>query len=106
MKISRPIALIGTFVLASVLSPNRAWADMASGEVLANTCFSCHGTDGNSLGDMPTIHGKSEQFIIKKLRAHKSGSGSGASSTVMSRIAKGFSDDEIAALAKFFASRN
>ncbi len=106
MKISKPIALTGALVLASVLSPDRAWADMASGEILANTCFSCHGTDGNSLGDMPTIHGKTEQFIIKKLQAHKSGGESGTTSTVMSRIAKGFSDDEIATLAKFFASRN
>ncbi|MHA1153404.1 MAG: c-type cytochrome [Alphaproteobacteria bacterium] len=75
---------------------------MASGAVLTNTCFSCHGTDGKSVGDMPTIAGKSQDFIIEKLKAFKSGE---LEATVMSRIAKGFTDDEIAALAKFFSGK-
>ncbi len=79
-----------------------ARAEMASGAVLTNTCFSCHGTDGKSVGDMPTIAGKSEDFITRKLKAFKSGE---LEATVMNRIAKGFTDDEIAALAKFFAGQ-
>lgn len=102
MKRSKQLLLAGAFVLLSTLTPERAVAEMASGEVLANTCFSCHGTDGNSVGAMPTISGKSEQFIITLLRSHKT---SGAVVTVMDRIAKGFSDDEIQALAKFFAAK-
>jgi sulfide dehydrogenase cytochrome subunit len=79
-----------------------AQADMASGQVLAYTCFSCHGPDGKSAGEMPTIAGKSENFIVQKMLAFKSGKLGG---TVMTRIAKGFSDDEIGALAKFFAGK-
>ncbi len=79
-----------------------AQAEMASGAVMANTCFSCHGTDGKSAGDMPTIAGKSEEFITEKLKAFKSGS---LEATVMDRIVKGFTDDEIAALAKFFSGK-
>lgn len=79
-----------------------AQADMASGQVLANTCFSCHGTDGKSAGEMPTIAGKSEKFIREKLMAFKSGELKG---TVMTRIAKGFSDAEIGELAKFFSAK-
>ena len=75
-------------------------AEMASGAVLANTCFSCHGTDGKSAGDMPSLAGKSESFIAGQLKAFKSDS---LEATIMNRIAKGFSDDEIAALAKFLS---
>ncbi len=92
------IALIASAAPAS----GPAQAEMASGAVLTNTCFSCHGTDGKSVGDMPTIAGKSEDFITRKLKAFKSGE---LEATVMNRIAKGFTDDEIAALAKFFSGK-
>ncbi len=95
-----PLAVIG--IMAAGLSTAPAQADMASGAVLANTCFSCHGTDGKSVGDMPTIAGKKESFIAKKLMGFKKGAGD---PTVMNRIAKGFTDAEIAAIAKFFASK-
>jgi sulfide dehydrogenase cytochrome subunit len=84
--------------LAVSVAPARA--EMASGQILTYTCFSCHGTDGESVGEMPTIAGKSEKFIREKLQAFKSGELQG---TVMTRIAMGFSDPEITALAKYFA---
>jgi len=102
MKILKPVVLAGAVALFGGLLTSQAMADMASGEVLANTCFSCHGTDGNSAGAMPTISGKSEQFIVDQLRAFKTAD---PDVTVMGRIAKGFSDDEINALAQFFAGK-
>jgi len=94
--------LAGTFALAVTLQPDRAGAEMASGVVLANTCFSCHGPDGNSAGAMPTIAGKSEQFIASQLRSFRAAD---PEVTVMGRIAKGFSDEEIKALATFFSGK-
>ncbi len=91
-----------TFIAGATFAGAPAQAEMASGAVLTNTCFSCHGTDGKSVGAMPTIAGKSEDFITKKLKAFKSGE---LEATVMNRIAKGFTDDEIAALAKFFSGQ-
>ncbi len=90
------------FIATVVCARGPAQAEMPSGAVLANTCFSCHGPDGRSAGDMPTIAGKSENFIIEKLKAFKSDS---LDATIMNRIAKGFSDEEIAALAKFFSGK-
>lgn len=78
-----------------------AQAEMASGAVLTYTCFSCHGTDGASAGGMPTIAGKSEDYILTMLKDFKQDM---HSVTVMNRIAKGFSDDEIEAIAKYFAT--
>jgi sulfide dehydrogenase cytochrome subunit len=89
-------ALTGSFVAG------QAQAQMASGSVLINTCYSCHGTDGKSSGAMPTIAGKAEGYVAKKLKAFRDGR---EPSTVMGRIAKGFGDDEIAALAKAFGKK-
>ena len=90
------------FIAGVLCVTGAAQAEMASGAVLASICFSCHGTDGRSAGDMPTLAGKSETFITEKLKAFKSGT---LDATIMDRIAKGFSDQEIAALAKFFSGK-
>ena len=70
--------------------------------IMANTCYSCHGTDGHSLGAMPSIAGKSADYIVEALLKFRDGK---KPSTVMSRIAKGFTDNEIKALAKHFAKQ-
>ena len=75
---------------------------MASGAVLTNTCFSCHGTDGHSVGGMPTIAGKTKSYIADTLKAFKADK---LEPTVMNRIAKGFSDAEIEAIASYFAKK-
>lgn len=79
-----------------------AKADMASPTVLANTCFSCHGNEGNSVGAMPSIKGKPAQYISAMLEAFRSGAKKG---TVMNRIAKGFTSEEIQTLSKYFAGK-
>jgi sulfide dehydrogenase cytochrome subunit len=79
-----------------------ARAETPSPVVLANTCFSCHGTDGDSVGAMPSIKGKPAAYISTMLTAFRNGSRKG---TVMNRIAKGFSPDEIAALSRYFANK-
>ena len=51
---------------------------------------------------MPSIKGKPADYIATMLTAFRNGSKQG---TVMNRIAKGFSPDEIAALSKYFANQ-
>ena len=102
MKIQKRLMVAATVAAVAWMAGMPAQAQMASGAVLANTCYSCHGTDGRSAGDMPTIAGKTEAFSVKKLQGFKAGKLEG---TVMSRIAKGFSDAEIRALAKFYAGK-
>ena len=89
-------------VVCGMAVTSAAHAEMASPIVLANTCFSCHGTDGQSEGAMPSIKGKPAAYISAMLTAYRDDSKKG---TVMNRIAKGFSPDEIAALSKYFASK-
>lgn len=97
----RWMAIAATILIVGAADTTPAAADMASGRVLANTCFSCHGTDGKSVGGMPTIAGKTEAFIIEQLLAFKADQNR---PTVMNRISKGFTEAEIKALAKYFAA--
>jgi cytochrome subunit of sulfide dehydrogenase len=75
------------------------------GLVLSLSCCSCHGTDGKSVGIIPSINGRSASYIENAMLAFKSGA---RYSTVMSRHAKGYSDEEIRLIAEYFGrlSRN
>jgi len=74
---------------------------MASGEMLAGTCFACHGPEGASTGpSIPSIAGLAEEFLDDKMMAYKEGR---QFSTVMQRILKGYTKGEIEAMAKYFS---
>ena len=76
-------------------------ADGASPSTLAAPCAGCHSTDGKSPGAMPALYGKSADFIAQRMLEFKTGARQG---TVMNRIARGYSEAEIAALAQHFAT--
>lgn len=64
----------------------------------ASSCAGCHAT-GAAMG---AIEGRPEAEIVAALAAYRSGE---RSSSVMGRIAKGFSDDESRAIAAYLARR-
>lgn len=70
--------------------------------MLASSCAACHGTDGNSPGAIPSLKGKSANFITTALKEFKSGA---SASTMMGRLAKGYSDEEIELIARWFAGK-
>lgn len=82
-------------------SSGQAQAD-ATTELLAAGCANCHGPDGVSPGAMPTIAGASLDVLKATLLAFRNDEAAGT--TVMVRLAKGFSEDELIALAEHFAS--
>lgn len=72
-------------------------------EVLARTCNACHGYGGVSAGtSMPSIGGLPKEYLKRVMKQWKYDE---RSSITMGRIVKGFSDDEIDALAAYFASQ-
>lgn len=71
------------------------------GEILSLSCAGCHGTDGKSASIIPSIYGKSPDYIETALIDFKNGS---RQSTVMDRHAKGYSDDEIHLIAEYFGN--
>ena len=91
-------------VLAIAIGLLAAWAAEAadaSPSMLGNACAPCHGTDGKSPDAIPALSGKSADYIIQRMAEFKAGAREG---TVMNRIARGYTDSEIAAVAQHFAA--
>ena len=91
-------------VLATgLLTVHQAQAEEISrATMLSISCAGCHGIDGRSPGSMPSIAGKSSDFIATALRQFSSGA---RPATVMGRHATGYTDEEIQLIADYFASR-
>ncbi len=89
--------------LALALPVGQASADAGdTGKLIGLACMGCHGTEGMSATAIPPmIKGLPADYFETALLEFKSGK---RPSTIMGRIAKGFSDDEIKATAAFFAS--
>ena len=100
MKLGYGPAAAGLIAAATVaVAPIGAQAE-TSARNLALSCFSCHGPAGKSPDTIPAINGKSAAFIAKEMTGFRDGK---RKSTVMQRIAKGYSDGEIRALAGYLA---
>jgi cytochrome subunit of sulfide dehydrogenase len=69
---------------------------------LAANCAPCHGTEGHAVKGsvIGGLAGRKAEELRALLLAFKNGE---APATVMQQIARGYSDDEIAALADYFA---
>lgn len=71
--------------------------------MLANACAGCHGTNGASAGtSMPSLAGQSKEVIVEAMKNFRSGA---RPSTVMGRLAKGYTDADFAAMGGFFAAQ-
>lgn len=116
---------------AALLLAGAAWTAGASAQgvpvsVLAGNCVGCHGTDGVSRGPAsPSIAGMSKVYFVNAMLSYKYGKdtakieaaakslkldpddieGHERLATVMDRIAKGYSDEEIGMLADYFAGK-
>ncbi|MCU7876302.1 MAG: c-type cytochrome [Candidatus Thiodiazotropha sp. (ex. Lucinoma kazani)] len=78
-------------------------AGVRSPSMLANTCAGCHGTNGASAGKiMPIIGGMEKEYMQLVLEEFKTGE---RDSTIMGRIAKGYSENELKAIASYLADQ-
>ncbi|MGC2857133.1 c-type cytochrome [Novispirillum sp. DQ9] len=89
--------MLGAMVAASPAIAN----DTAA--MMAETCAGCHGTDGSSNGPVtPSIAGVDKEYFVTAMKDYASGA---RPSTVMGRIAKGYTEADYKAMADYFASR-
>ncbi|MBI4987061.1 MAG: c-type cytochrome [Rhodocyclales bacterium] len=71
--------------------------------MLSNACAGCHGVHGASAGpSMPSLSNQSKVAIVEAMKKFKSGE---RPSTVMGRLAKGYSDADFEAMGEFFAKQ-
>lgn len=74
-----------------------------SGARLAATCAACHGTAGAASGtSLPALAGQPQAALLASLQAFKAGT---RPATIMTQIAKGYTDEQLAQLAAFFAAQ-
>ena len=94
------------FAASASLAALAAWAipakagDVAYGEYLSSSCVTCHQIDGIDHG-IPSIVGWPEDAMVAVLTAYKT---KDRDNPVMQTIATGLGEDEMAALAAYFAS--
>ena len=90
------IIIAGIWMLAGM----PASAETADVSILASTCSGCHGANADGSGGIPGLKGQQQAYLAEQLKAFKAGS---RPATVMNRLAKGYSDEEIAGLALHFS---
>ncbi|MGB6102831.1 MAG: hypothetical protein WBF88_03130 [Pusillimonas sp.] len=100
-RMARTAAAASALVAGFALLPAAAQSTFDI-SVQAGACASCHGTDGRSPGGIPSIAGRPESILAGQLMAFKSDTPP-PNTTIMNRLVKGFSDDEITALARHFS---
>ncbi|HGG05933.1 MAG TPA: cytochrome c [Aliiroseovarius sp.] len=77
-------------------------AQTLGGAMLGNTCAGCHGPLGASVNTkIPPLAGQDAAQFTLTMQAYRDGTRQG---TIMNRVARAYSDDEIAAMAAYFAS--
>jgi cytochrome c553 len=81
--------------LAAVAQPSEP---IPRGQVMANSCLSCHGAEGTGPGPMPSIREYTQQGLINRMLAFKRGAGE---ATIMHRHARGYSEAEIREMAAY-----
>lgn len=103
MNLTNSPVAIGLLLAAGIAVGKSALADERSAETLSLPCAGCHGVNGVSAGDsMPTIAGLPEEYLTELMLNTKGGS---RHSTIMGRLAKGYSDSECRAIAAYFAEQ-
>lgn len=112
MPITRTAARTGAAVAALLLGlqagPAAASAaadtDRLRTRALAATCAQCHGTDGHAVPGqaMVKLAGLPEKYILEQLIAFRIGQ---RPATIMHQITRGYSQEQLETLAKYFAAQ-
>lgn len=97
----------GRFVwlaFSMAVAASGAWAQADARQVRnwAAACSNCHGTDGLAQPGMPSLAGANREETTRKLLDYKAGR---LPATIMHQLAKGYSDDELAQIAAYFAAK-
>lgn len=90
------------FVTFGLVSQSIFAADINGGKAKSVTCAACHGNNGISMIPMyPNLAGQKEQYLVLQMQAFRDGV---RKNMVMSAMATGLSDSDIANLSAYYAS--
>lgn len=90
--------LVIPVLAAGAISP--AWSQDNARSLVA-ACFTCHGTEGRSVGGVPpSLAGLDRNYLLQTLKDFKAGK---RPATIMHQQAKGYTDEELELIAGYFA---
>ena len=92
-------ALASTLTIATYA---QAPASATLARNLAAQCANCHGTNGKSVAEVPSLAGQSAAVLIAKMNDYRSGK---QAATIMHQLSKGYTDEQIALMADFFSKQ-
>ena len=69
---------------------------------IAASCANCHGSNGVSVGNVPSLAGTAKSDLVTKMQEFKAGKRTG---TIMPQLAKGYTDAQIELAAGWFAAQ-
>ena len=94
-------------ILNFVLIATHSWAQTNTPDPLqvrswAAGCANCHGTQGRAEPGTVSLAGVNKDDLVKSMQDFKTGR---RPATVMHQLAKGYTDDQITAIASYFAAQ-
>lgn len=94
--------MLAVFGAGSIWITPAVAADPQYARSLAATCFTCHGTDGRSVGGVPpSLAGQNKDYLLEQLQEFRDGK---RPSTIMHQHAKGYTDEQLNLIAGYFAA--
>ncbi len=81
----------------------QAQIDPLQARSLAASCAACHGTDGRAQPGMVSLAGSNKDDMVRKMLDFKADRVPAA--TIMHQLAKGYTDEQITAIAGYFAAQ-
>jgi len=99
-----PIPLVAAAALAALAAAHATaqGSDPNLARSLAATCANCHGTNGVSVGEVPSLAGRPKDEIVRKMQDFRKGT---TPATIMPQLAKGYTDEQIELVAGWFATQ-
>jgi cytochrome c553 len=110
MKLTPQVRLLACSLALAGWIPLSAQADTAKEQQrlrlrsLASSCAHCHGTDGHAVEGEALVHlaGLDRDYILNQLMAFRAGQ---RPATIMHQITKGYSQEQLEAVAAYFAAQ-
>lgn len=91
-----------TASMLAAASVSQAQVDPMQVRSWAAACANCHGTGGHAQTGNEPLAGANKDEMLKKLMDFKSGA---KPATIMHQLAKGYSDEQLAAITAWFAAQ-
>jgi sulfide dehydrogenase cytochrome subunit len=90
------VAFAATLLAAGVAAAQ----DGPTGQAMVQTCYVCHGPEGRSAEGVPALMRGQKEFVVRQMIEFKTDR---RPATIMNRVAKSYSDEQIAAIADYIA---